>query len=609
MPLQLTGPFLPMLASGALALGLLWWLKSILVPLALAILLTFLLSPPVSWLQRHGLPRLLAVILMIAASVGIGSSIGWTLAAQVNRLVDTFPEYQQHLDAKIATLRSDGHGFFDKLQFIVTRLSTQLDKASAPATAASDPRRGGRASVPSATASSAPQAVTLVADPGPLHLGALWRASRPMLESLAMAGLTLVLVIFMLLRREDLRDRVIAVVGHGRLVLTTKVFEDAGTRISRYLVRQLMVNSGFGAVLGIGLAAIGVPYAMLWGALTALLRYVPYLGTWLAAALPIALSMVLTDGWQPVLLVAGLFLSLELIVNMLIEPRAYGPGVGVSETGTLVMVAFWTWLWGPIGLVLATPMTVCIVVLGKYVPAFRPLSMLLADRPALAPDVRFYQRLLAHDEHEALRIAQEGATTRGAADIYDALMRPALGYLRRDLGRGLLTDAEEAAALTVCERVATAWQAAGCDTGAASRNPTAPSLLLIPARDAGAATAIHLFERVLEHDRFDVTQAPCGLLASEVSQQVASTRPFAALIAVVSEGALAQARLLCLRLRASDAELPIIVGLWSAAGEGSDDARDGLMGAGVDFVAESFDEARAHLASLRLLAPPRLAAA
>ncbi|MBI3367386.1 MAG: AI-2E family transporter [Burkholderiales bacterium] len=597
-----------MLAGLALTLGLLWWLKSILVPIALAILLTFLLNPPVSWLQRQGVPRLLAVTLMIAGSVGLSGGIGWTVAAQINRLVDTFPEYQQHLDAKIATLRPDGHGFFDKLQIIVARVSSQLDKNSA-VTAAPDPRKGGKPSGPPATASSAPQAVTLIPDPGPLHLGAIWRASRPMLESLAMAGLTLVLVIFMLLRREDLRDRVIAVVGHGRLVLTTKVFEDAGTRISRYLVRQLMVNSGFGLVLGIGLAAIGVPYAILWGALTALLRYVPYLGTWLAAALPIALSMVLTDGWQPVLLVAGLFLTLELVVNMLIEPRVYGQGVGICETGTLVMVAFWTWLWGPIGLVLATPMTVCIVVLGNYVPALRPVSMLLADRPALTPEVRFYQRLLAQDEHEATRIA--AMSDLPPADIYDQLMRPALGYLRRDVGRGLLTEVEESQALAVCERLAQDFEVPDVHRAAPSQgSPALPALLLIPARDAGATTAAKLFERVLDKWRFSVKVAPGGLLASEISQQVDSAEPFATLIAVVSEGALAQARLLCLRLRAIDADLPIIVGLWAAQGVGEGrDARNRLLAAGAEFVADNFDEARAHLESLRLLFQPRLAAA
>jgi predicted PurR-regulated permease PerM len=599
-----TGSFLPFLAGTALSLGLLWWLQSVLVPIALAVFLTFLLSPPVYWLQRRGMPRAPAVILMILGSLALGGSIAWTVAVQINRLVDTFPEYQKHLDAKITSVHSNDHGFLDKVQAIVARVSTQLDKAS-ELPPARNRAPGQRA--PAVPADPPPQPVTIVENSGPFNIGLLWRTLVPLLEPLATGSLTLVLVIFMLFRREDLRDRVIAVLGRARLVATTRAFDDAGNRISRYLVRQLVINCSFGFVLGIGLTLIGVPYAILWSALTALLRYVPYLGTWLSAIMPVAMSLVLTDGWQPVFHVLALFLVLELITNMFLEPRLYGQGVGVSETGTLVMVAFWTWLWGPVGLVLATPLTVCAVVLGKYVPSFRYFNMLLGDRPALAPDVSFYQRLLADDAHEAFLIARQALSTTSFARVCDQLMRPALAYLGRDVAQDRLSEAEARRALQVCEQVAQQLVEEPADKGAAA--PPVPAttrhaVLAIATSDAASEAAMHLFERVLIGRPFEVTVAPGSMLVSEVSQQIARVKPSAVVIGVVSESALSHARLLCLRLRAADARLPIVVGLWTTQRQDEGDLlRERLIDAGADYTVDSFDEARAHLETIRLLEP------
>lgn len=586
---QIAGPFLSTLATLALALGLLWWLQSVLVPVALAILLTFLLSPPVSWLQRRGLPRPVAVVAMLVGSIAIGGSIAWTVALQVNRLVDTFPEYQAHLDAKIAAMQSGGNGFFDKVQAIVARVSTQLDKVPE-----ADPHRPAPADP-----TRAPQPVIVVNDAGPFHITAVWQAIRPLLEPLATGGLTLVLVIFMLLRREDLRDRVIAVVGHGRLVATTKAFDDAGKRISRYLVRQLMVNCGFGLTLGLGLFAIGVPYAILWGALAALLRYVPYLGTWVAASVPVALSLVITDGWGPLVMVGILFLVLELVTNMFVEPRFYGQGVGVSETGTLVMIAFWTWLWGPVGLLLATPLTVCVVVLGKYVAPFRSFSLLLGDRQALAADVRFYQRLLAHDEHEAMLIARQSTEAHSLPVACDELVRPALGYLRRDADKGQLNQQDERAALEVCERVA--------DRLVAEQPPAADALaplqpmLIVPARGAASATAGGIVARLLAREGLVAEPAAGGLLAPEIGESARRAGASAALVSAVDAPSLAHLRLMCLRLRAARPEIAIVLGLW---GQNDPEDAERWTAAGIDHVVHGFDEARLHLLSIAVARPP-----
>lgn len=586
---------LPFLAGTALTLGLLWWLQGILVPIVLAVLLTFLLSPPIAWLQRQGVPRAVAVVLMLAGTMAIGGTVAWTVALQVNRLVDTFPEYQEHLDAKIAAMHSDGQGFFDKVQRIVGRVSSQLDKVASSSTN----ERG--AAKRQGASPGRPQPVTIVENSGPFHIAVLWKAVHPLLEPLATGSLTLVLVIFMLLRREDLRNRVIAVVGHARLVATTKAFDDAGSRISRYLLRQLMVNSAFGVGLGIGLFFIGLPYAILWGALAAVLRYVPYLGIWLAATLPLALSVLLTDSWQPTLLVAGLFLVLELLTNMIIEPRVYGQGAGVSETGTLVMVSFWTWLWGPVGLLLATPLTVCIVVLGKYMPALRYISMLLGDRPALPSDVNFYQRLLAHDVHEATLIAKQVGAEKPFLDLCDELMLPALGYLSRDLAKGQLDPTEERQVLATCEQVVDTFEASLPEPDAQAGKPAfEPQLVIVPAHDPASGVAAAMLEKLLDAECLAFKSLSSGLLSSQVSQQVVADKPFAVLICVVAEKSLSQVRLLCKRLKAESPDVWLVVGLWTAQTE-QDALRERLSSSGADQVVCTFGEALSCLKAFRQL--------
>jgi hypothetical protein len=252
-----------------------------------------------------------------------------------------------------------------------------------------------------------------------------------------------VLVIFMLLKREDLRNRLLRLVGHGRLTVTTKAVDDAGQRISRFLLMQALINGTFGLSLAVGLFLIGVEYAFLWGFLAAILRYIPYLGTWIAAILPITLSLAMFEGWLQPLLVMALFLVIELICNNVLEPRLFGRSMGVSEVALLVVAAFWAFLWGPIGLVLSNPLTVCLVVLGKYVPQLEFFDVLLGDEPALDADVSFYQRLLARDQDEATEIVLTHVQTLGPEQVYDALLVKALCHVRRDREQDQLTDFDE----------------------------------------------------------------------------------------------------------------------------------------------------------------------
>src|SRR5690606_7062319 len=251
----------------------------------------------------------------------------------------------------------------------------------------------------------------------------------------------IVFVIFMLIQREDLRDRMLRLIGPGRLIATTQAIDDAAHRVSRYLLIQWMVNATYGTAAAIGLYVIGLPNALLWGVLATLLRFIPYVGPWIGASMPIALSLAAFDDWTRPLVVAGMFIVLELLSNNLMEPWLYGMGTGVSPVAIIASAVFWTWLWGPIGLVLATPLTVCLVVVGLYVPRLEFLNILLSDQPGLPPQARVYQRLLAMDQEEVFQIADEYLKERSLLDLYEYVLLPALSMAEHDRHHGILDQA------------------------------------------------------------------------------------------------------------------------------------------------------------------------
>ncbi len=379
---------------------------------------------------------------VVAAAFALFAVIAWVVAVQTRNLIDSFPRYERNLTEKIDTLRSVGRGgIVEKVQAILGRIERQMEK---------DPETG---QVVVAT-EPAPQPVRIVPDESPFNMAELRAVLVPLLEPLATAGLVVVLVMFMLIRREDMRDRLISLFGRGQLTLTTKALDDAGDRIGRYLLMQFILNAGFGLAVAIGLTIIGVEYAFLWGFLAGTLRYIPYLGPWLAAILPLALAVLVTRGWTTPLLVIGLFLVLELFSNLVLEPWLYGRNVGVSATAALVAVAFWTWLWGPIGLVLAFPLTVCLAVLGKYVPSLKFIDIMLGDQPPLEPYAGFYQRLLAKDDDEASDVAEEFFKQTSLGQTYDALFVPALQMARRDLESDLIDEEEHGRMLTAMREIA-----------------------------------------------------------------------------------------------------------------------------------------------------------
>ena len=393
-------PWVNILGGVALAMAFLYWARDVLIPLALAVLLTFLLIPVVKWLQRLGLWRVPSVILVVILAGSLLGGIGWVVMLQLRNLANDLPRYENNIKGKIADLRQLGKGgLIERVQLSIQDIVSELHGERPE----ESPAQGDDTLTP---ASEKPIPV-VVQQPS-----VLWQLPS-LFESLANAGLVVVLVIFMLIDHADLRNRLIRLAGYGRLTVATRALDEAVQRISRYLLMQSIINGSYGVAVALGYFLIGVPYAFFWGFLAATLRFIPYVGPVLAAAFPIVLSLAAFDGWVQPILVISLVLVIELVSNGIMEPLLYGQSAGVSQVALMVAIAFWTWLWGAVGLLLATPLTVCLSVLGRYVPQLEFLRILLADEPVLEAHAAYYQRLLAKDQDEAAAIVDDCAPDAG----------------------------------------------------------------------------------------------------------------------------------------------------------------------------------------------------
>jgi len=430
----------------------------------------------------------------------------------------------------------------------------------------------------------------------------------PALGPLSTAGFVAALVIFMLLEREELRGRVFGLVGHGHLAVTTKAFDEAASRVSRQLLMQTLVNAIYGAAVGVGVWWIGVPYPLLWAALGAALRFIPYLGPIVAAAGPILIGLAALPGWTKPLSVVGLFLVLELFTNLVLETVLYAGAAGVSQVALLVAVGTWTWLWGSMGLLLATPLTVCLVVLGKHVPGFEFLSTLMADSPALSPDVSYYQRLLARDQSEASEIVQRHMASQPTETVYDALMLPAFNYAERDRIEGRLSEDEEQ---TIVEQTrellgdVDRFQHTLPANEVPEEETTSPpiehtesripvNVLGYPANGQADAIALQMLAQLVEADgiRLDVTSV--RLLSSEVIDLVRTTGARLICIADLPPSPPSKTRYLVRKLRSAVPEVTILVGRW-APPELADEDRSSLTNDGAHHVASTLLDTRDQL--------------
>lgn len=392
------------LVSAAVVICGLYYGREILIPLAIAFLITFALNPPVTWLARRGLPRLLATSLVLVVMASAMAGMGVILGAQVRSIAIELPGYQSTILKKLADLRESikAPGFLEGVLQTVERVQKEVELTE------KKPEEG-----------PLPQRVEVVpTQQTPLEQAISWVGR--LLEPLATAGIVFIFVLFALLDIGDLRDRFLRLLG-GDFHRSTDAIAEAGARISKYLLMQVLVNVSYGVPLAIGLWLIGVPGALLWGAVAAVLRFVPYLGPLIAAVFPIALAFAVDDGWTLLLWTVALIVVLELVSNNIVEPLLYGSSTGLSAISLIAAAVFWTALWGPIGLLLSTPLTVCLLVLGRNLPTFQFLETMLGSTPALDTPTRIYQRLIANDADEAIAIVSAEIEKSSVVSFYNEI--------------------------------------------------------------------------------------------------------------------------------------------------------------------------------------------
>lgn len=611
------------IAAAIVIIFALRYAKEVLVPIALAVLFAFLLAPLVHRLERRKLPRVASVLIVVLLAFAVIGGVGVIVARQMADLGQHAPEYTNKIVDLIDRVKLSG-GMFAKLKTAGEHIAEKVGSSTQPTT--QNTSTGLNALI-----GQQPETIpkVQVVPQTPPILDALAAAFGPVLSILASAFIVIVLCIFMLLHREDLRDRVIRLVSHGHLNVTTQAMDDAAKRVSRYLLMQAIINGVYGCVVAIGLFWIGVPTALLWGLLLTLLRFIPYVGPWMAAAGPVLLAFVtlnVTRGFVTI----GMYVGCEIVVSSFLEPWLYGANTGVSSIAILIAAVFWAWLWGGVGLLLATPLTVLLVVIGKYVPQLEFLSVLLGDEPVFNPPTRYYQRLLATDPEEASELIEQYLKEMPLEQVYENVMIPALGFAHRDRFRGRLdsdradfirssmreeiqqlgerSDLTEPVQATESPKVApntyvesTSQNAARGDGGTATAQVSWPTpgsrisgaenvqVVCLPARDEADELAGMMFAQLLTRGGLKAEAASASALASEMVDLVGKLKADIVVVSALPPSAVSHARYLCKRLHQAFPQVVIVVGLWTSTAD-LDEARRKITCTQKDVLTTTFSD-------------------
>ena len=556
--MALTTASKPSALAGLLAAAAILYLaREVLIPLALAILAAFLLAPLVRQLEHLRLGRIASSFIAVVIGFSLIGGVGWVAARQALSLAEKLPEYRENIRAKIRSVRGQQDSAIGKAAEAIK----ELENEAAPESPA-----------PMPVTETPPSAFAAFAD---------WIG--PFIHPVGTALAVVVFTILLLLNRESMRERLVGLIGPRRINVTTEAMREAAMRVSRYLYMQLVVNLLFGIPFGIALYFIGIPNAMLWGLLGTLLRFVPYAGVWVAAALPTALAFAIFDGWGEVTWVLGTFLVLELVLVNVVEPWLYGRSAGLSPIAIILAALFWTWLWGPVGLLLATPLTVCVVVMGRYIPELGYLNVLLGVEPVLEPEARFYQRLSARDQDEAVALAEEFAKEHGTVGLFDTLIIPALGLIETDRHRGGLAPETERFAFDTIRQI--------LDEIPVEEVAAAPRarVCIVPARDEADELAGTILARLLPGAQLLSAES----LAGETLEQIDKDGCGTICISAVPPHAASHAAYLTRRLKKRFPKLRIVVALWTS--EAGERIKSRLSAAGVDEVATHLDEVVSHV--------------
>jgi predicted PurR-regulated permease PerM len=572
----------------------------------------------VRYLERVRVPRVPAVLAVVISAFLLLVVLGWVVGQQVFALANNIDQYKDNITAKVEVIKPAGGGIFEKWSRTAEEVQDKFDtpattQATQPAveltaeelaSGTRQPRtvtEKSKGSVPNpATQPTAenPLPVAIV-EPKPTPFERMWDYLGLALGPLGTAGLVIVFTLFMMLQREDLRDRMIRLIGYGQINLTTQALDDAASRISKYLVAQAIVNGTYGAAIAIGLWIIGAtagkndppfPNVILWGLLCAVLRFIPYIGPWIAAAFPILISLAVYKGFGVFGWTVAMFVVIELLSNNFMEPILYGSSTGMSTVAVLVSAVFWTWLWGPIGLLMATPLTVCLVVIGKYVPQLSFLDIMLGDEPVLEPHERVYQRWLAMDQEEVAELVTGYLGEKSLEEIYDTVLMPALGMAEQDRHKGRLDESQREfirrSLRQLIDELGDEQQVIFARTGAGpgdrpkeiEEHPDAPrkrgrlpekcqvNVLTLPAHDAADEIVGMMLTQLLEFQGYCAKVLSVTSLAGEMVDGVKEHDAHIVVVSAMPPAAVTHSRYLCKRLHLAFPNLNMLVGLWTMKG-------------------------------------------
>jgi predicted PurR-regulated permease PerM len=555
------------------ATAVLYLAREVLIPFALAILLSFLLAPAVRRLERWKLGRVLSTLVVALLGFSLIAAVAGVAGQQAVSLAANLPQYRANVVEKIRWLKEPGTGQLSRAAEAIRELEEQAVSGTT------------REPLPVVEAPGSPYAVLI-------------DYVTPFAKPVGTALAVLVFTILMLLHRENMRERLIGLIGARRINVTTQALGEASDRVSRFLFTQLVINAAFGIPFGAALYFIGIPNAMLWGLLATLLRFIPYAGVWVAVAMPAALAFAISDGWSEVAWVIGVFLALEFVIVYAVEPWAYGRSTGLSPIAVIAAVLFWTWLWGPVGLLLAVPLTVCVAVMGRHIPEFGYLNVLLGVEPVLEPEARFYQRLVAMDQEEAEDLAEDFANEHGLLALHEKVVIPALVLGEQDRHAGALDERHQRFIFDTTRHIVEYVEERRNPekpAAAAAQRPL-PPLCILAAHDEADHVAALVLARVLPRAEFNPEVGPYPLLAAELMEFVAQNGARVACISAMPPRAAAHAAYLCKRLKQRFPDLKVLVALWTR--ENTDRARERLREAGVDLVATRLGEVVEQLRQL-----------
>jgi predicted PurR-regulated permease PerM len=546
--------------TGVVVVAALYLGRSVFIPLALALLLSLLLGPVMTFLCKLKLPRIVAIAIVGIALCSVAFGFGWKMSAEFTDLADKLPIYKKTLDQKIHALS----GLRSRSLSRVSQTVDDLEKELVQTGSASPEESHTKREPPPGSSATRPMAVKVVPSSNPLD------SIGSVLGVMGSAGMVVIFTIFVLLGREDMRNRFIHLSGGGRLKVMTQALDEATWRVQRYLFLQSAVNAIFGVIVGVGLYLIGIPDAWLWGLAAAVLRFLPYVGAPAAAAVPILLSLAIFPGWGHALGTMSFFFSLEVIVANFAEPYLYGTQVGLSTLAILIAAVFWTLIWGFPGLILSTPLTVSLVVMGRYVPSLNFLKVLLGDEPEISRSDLYYQRLLASDQNEARQVLEQYLEGKPLGELYSEVLVPALGLVEQDRHRNEL---DEATLNFIMQSTREFVEELGDLNGASAnsgesviKDGPGSSIVCLPARDESDELVALLLTQLLQNDHIDCHSVPVGTSA-EMMSAITEFHPDVVCISALPPFAIEYARNLYLKVRAQFPDADIIVCLWHFGGD------------------------------------------